>query len=85
MDGFVAERVFPSVIKICIDVSAAPLESPIRFSNFPLYEDLRATPARPVNSRRGEDDGKEWSNLGYPYTPDIVAAILRRDSCLVTD
>lgn len=76
---------FHPSLKYASTYPPAPLESPIRFSNFPLYEDLRATPARPVNSRRGEDDGKEWSNLGYPYTPDIVAAILRRDSCLVTD
>lgn len=76
---------FHPSLKYASTYPPAPLESPIRFSNFPLYEDLRATPARPVNSRRGEDDDKEWSNLGYPYTPDIVAAILRRDSCLVTD
>lgn len=76
---------FHPSLKYASTYPPAPLESPIRFSNFPLYEDLRATPARPVNSRRGEDDGKEWSNLGYPYTPDIVAAILRRDLCLVTD
>lgn len=37
-----------------------------------VYEDLRATPARPVNSwreggREGEEgNGKEWSNLEYP-------------------
>lgn len=76
---------FHPSLKYASTYPPAPLESPIRFSNFPLYEDLRATPARLVNSRRGEDDGKEWSNLGYPYTPDIVAAILRRDLCLVTD
>lgn len=82
LDGFVAGRVFPSVIKICIDVSARPARIADPFFQFPasrVHEDLRATPARPVNSRRGRMMVKNG------VTSNIrTRRILSRQSCVVT-